>query len=482
MQVNISDLTWDQTVYPRGRKSEETINSYVEALAIGAQFPPIKIQRVFNYADGDKITEATIILDGIHRWFAFKESGKKKIAVVEWNDKPLDYGKNRVALLLESAECNISHGDRLSSSDKKRIARDIASTDPECRWTESALAEKLGIAQQTLNCWVSDIRARQKSSRNTVILRLSRLGWTQERIAEAVKLSRNRVSEIVGNTEFGKIDTLLSQGRDMEYIAGHYNMDLALAWALRLEGKTDQEKFKELGWGLRTWDQWNFNECDERFGDDWPGRIPAQLVAHTLFYFSKRGDLVFDPMAGGGVVPDVCMLFERKCQAFDLAPANDRPEIRYHYWDPENLVWPITKKPDLIFFDPPYFSKKANEYERKADEKTPSISSCTKEEYVRFLKCFFLLAHKKSEETTRMAFLNADWRDFESTPAIKEKHDNSITIFDYHRLLSRTGWEVTHRIECPLSSERLTGNEVQKMQDKRILGTIGRTLLIAKRS
>jgi len=54
------------------------------------------------------------------------------------------------------------------------------------------------------------------------------------------------------------------------------------AWALRLEGKTDQEKFKELGWGLRTWpalalhaqinllslysrsgpgDQWNFNEC-----------------------------------------------------------------------------------------------------------------------------------------------------------------------------------------------------------------------------
>jgi len=42
----------------------------------------------------------------------------------------------------------------------------------------------------------------------------------------------------------------------MDYIARHYHMDL-----LRLEGKTDQEKLKELGWGLRTWDQWNFNEC-----------------------------------------------------------------------------------------------------------------------------------------------------------------------------------------------------------------------------
>ena len=158
-------------------------------------------------------------------------------------------------------------------------------------------------------------------------------------------INQQRISQITNNADFGNIGNLLAQGRNMEYIARHYNMDLALVWALRLEGKTDQEKFKEFGWGLRTWDQWYFNECDERFGDDWPGRIPAQLVAHTL-----------------------------------------------------------------------------------------------------------------------------------------ENPDNSITIFDYHRVLSKTGWKVTHRIECPLSSERLSGNQVQKMQDKRILGTVGRTLLIAKRS
>jgi len=143
---------------------------------------------------------------------------------------------------------------------------------------------------------------------------------------------------------------------------------------------------------------------------------------------------------------------------------------------------PSQKKPDLIFFDPPYYSKKEKEYEKKAAAETPSISSYTKEEYENFLKGFFLLAHQNAKETTRMAFLNADWRDFESTPALKEKPDKSITIFDYHRLLSKTGWKLTHRIECPLSSERLSGNQVQKMQDKRILGTVGRTLLIAKRS
>jgi len=278
-------------------------------------------------------------------------------------------------LLLESAECNISHGDRLTPGDKKRIARDIASTDPECTWTEEALAEKLGVIRQTVNTWSSDIRARQKAGRNTVIIRLNRLGWAQEQIAEIARMTQGRVAQIINNANFGEINNLLSQGHDMEYIARHYHMDLALVWALRLKGKTDQGKFKELGWGLRTWDQWNFNECDERFGDDWPGKIPAQLVAHTLFFFTKPGDLVLDPMAGGGVVSDVCLVFERQCRSFDLATRENRPEIQYHHWDSQDNDWPITRKADLIFFDPPYYIKKEKAYREKATEETPSISS-----------------------------------------------------------------------------------------------------------
>jgi hypothetical protein len=53
-------------------------------------------------------------------------------------------------------------------------------------------------------------------------------------------------------------------------------------------------------WGVFHWG-------DKRFGDDWPGRIPAQMIAHILYYFSDQSDLVFDPMAGGGVVADTCL-------------------------------------------------------------------------------------------------------------------------------------------------------------------------------
>ncbi len=295
--MKVSDLTWDPFIYPRANKSQKTITAYVEALGSGAQFPPIKVQRVSNYDDGDRSAIFTLVIDGIHRWFAFQEKGIKEIEVIEWQTTALDYKVHKTALLLESAVCNISHGDRLNTSDKKRTARVIAESDPESKWTESALAEKLGVRQQTVNGWISDIRARQKTNRNSTILRLSRLGWIQEKISDVMGVRQNRISEIIGNTIFGNFDNLIAQGHDMEYIARHFQMDLSLAWALRLTGKKDQEKFKALGWGLRTWDQWSFNECDQRFGEDWPGRIPAQLVAHTLFYYTKPGDLVLDPMA-----------------------------------------------------------------------------------------------------------------------------------------------------------------------------------------
>lgn len=70
-----------------------------------------------------------------------------------------------------------------------------------------------------VNRWVSDIRNRQKASRESGIVKLSRLGWTQEEIAEATGLTQQRVQQIMRNAHLGKIHNLLSEGRSMEYIA-----------------------------------------------------------------------------------------------------------------------------------------------------------------------------------------------------------------------------------------------------------------------
>ncbi len=75
-----------------------------------------------------------------------------------------------------------------------------------------------------------------------------------------------------------------------------------MIWSITLEGKNDLGRFRDLQWGIRSRDDWKWTDCDKRFGDEWPGRIPAQLIAHILYYFSNPGDLAIDPMAGGGVV------------------------------------------------------------------------------------------------------------------------------------------------------------------------------------
>ena len=61
-------------------------------------------------------------------------------------------------------------------------------------------------------------------------------------------------------------------------------------------------------------------------------------------------------MAGGGVVADTSLALNRKCRSFDLDDRPDtRPEIEPHFWDINDLKWPIEgkTKPDLIIFDPP---------------------------------------------------------------------------------------------------------------------------------
>ena len=131
---------------------------------------------------------------------------------------------------------------------------------------------------------------------------MSRLGIPQERIAGRLRIPRTtletHLTKMPELANSSKAD--LSRGFTVAQVAEKHGWPEPMVWSLALEGKDDLERFKALNWGLRTWDLWNWNDCDRRFGDDWPGRIPAQMIAHILYYFSSQNDLVFDPMGGEG--------------------------------------------------------------------------------------------------------------------------------------------------------------------------------------
>ncbi len=330
---------------------------------------------------------------------------------------------------------------------------------------------------------------------------MNRLGIPQERIAKKFGVNQALIHNhlLKMATLPNLINSDLGKGFTVAQVAEKHGWTEPMVWSLALEGKEDLERFKELGWGLRTWDLWDWNDCDRRFGDDWPGRIPAQLIAHILYYFSKQNDLILDPMAGGGVTPDTCLALNRRCWAFDMIDRPDtRPEIEPYYWDPrghlesaisqpqphprmqnagvsENQGFLNSKgKPDLIILDPPYFDKKAEDYPEK------SISRLPKKEYLEFLAALFALLKRHAKKTTRLAFINADWRDFQNKPAAEESHGESILIDDYLKILNKTGWWHTHIIQAPMSAERFTAVVVSAMQKKRILGVTSRYVIILR--
>lgn len=332
--------------------------------------------------------------------------------------------------------------------------------------------------------YLKDLIAEQEQQQEVKLLKMLKLGIPTNRIAqrmgfESQQTVTNHFLKMEKEQNLGNILTDYQKGFLVPKLAEKYTMPEPLIWHIILEDKTDQERFHALQWTMRTWDNWYFNDCDKRFGDDWPGRIPGQLVAYTLKHYTQESQLVFDPMAGGGVVPDVCLAFHRKCWAFDAVDnEKSRSEIEPFIWKvPIEIPVNGKQKPDLFFLDPPYFSKKDKEY----IEKTPdSISSFPRDEYLAFFQEMFCKFKEYSKRFTWIAFLNADWYDFQGKTTRDEDPAQSIRQSHYERLLEEAGWTIYRVIDCPLSSERFTGNMVSAMQKQNELGTVRRTLTIGR--
>ena len=464
ISVPLSALVVDPAIYPREEVDHKRIERYAAVMRDGVAFPLMHIQ--IDPTDAARYR----VLDGAHRLGAYRATGREAVEALLVDLNGLDP-------LLYAASCQTGPKE-LREVECRDVARRAYTANPDLTSAEIAVA--VGRSRDSVDDYIRDLRAAGELATDLLILRMIRLGIPQERIAARLDWPQQTVAQHL--PEMGAlpfpVNADLERGFPAAQVAEKYGWPEPLVWALGLDSKTDAERFDLLRWGLRTWDTWGWADVDARFGDEWPGRIPAQLVGHALYYFTRPGDLVFDPMAGGGVVPDVCLALGRRCWAFDLDDRPEtRPEIEPHVWESGNLIWPVNgkAKPDLIFFDPPYFDKKDAEY---ADG---SISRLSRADYLQFFADFCALAREHTKPSTRLAFLNADWRDFQGTAALDEKPQQNIDVVHYAAILEAAGWERTHIIDAPLSSERFSAGVVKQMQGSRILGVVRRTLIVARR-
>ena len=72
---------------------------------------------------------------------------------------------------------------------------------------------------------------------------------------------------------------------------------------------TDEDIMTSLGVSIRPYNYWNFiaDSVITTGRIEYTGRTPAGIIYNTLYFFTKQGDLVVDPMAGSGTVGDCCL-------------------------------------------------------------------------------------------------------------------------------------------------------------------------------
>lgn len=442
--IKLSSIEFHQEFYPRQKPSSTTIAHYVDALRDGGGFPPIKIDQ-----DGN------VLLDGYHRWKAYQEVGAETIEadIVDLEGFPR---------LLYSARENSTHGDRLTGKEKELVARSMAELDVK----QADIKEALRVSAGTVSNWVGDITQRKQRSKEAGILWLGVLGWTQEEIADRAGLTQQAIAQILQKSSDLKkvVKSQFSRGRTVDEIAEAEGVTPKLIDMLLLNGKSDVARLEELKVGIQPYDVWNFSSCDPRFGFEYPGRVPGQIILHLLYLYTEQDDLVIDPMAGSGTTIDACAYMGRKVYGYDAHPIEARNDIIEHDF---STGWPDRiEKAKLVFFDPPYFKKKDADYGDK------SISRLDKAGYLEFFGDIAQSIPRKFGG--RLAFLCSDYNDDDDS-------GNNIFFWDYIEIFKKRGWKPERRIQIPLSTQSIHPDIVNKFRKAKRLARLNRDLAILTR-
>lgn len=177
-EISVSEVVYDQAIYPRVEWSQATVNRYAEALNAGDEFPPIVLEPDTNR-----------LLDGMHRWQAHKQALRDEIRVV-WQEVP-----EGVPAKLFAASLSAKHGDRIKGDELKTIAREIAETNPD--YDLKTIAKYSGVTRQTVSKWVGDIVEHRRNVRQMVAVLLNRAGWSLRQIADFLSVDHKTVGSDV---------------------------------------------------------------------------------------------------------------------------------------------------------------------------------------------------------------------------------------------------------------------------------------------
>jgi transcriptional regulator with XRE-family HTH domain len=484
IKVRLDEISLDEDIYPRKTFSHKTIEHYVEALKGGAVFPPIVVQKVRDNNDGK---EKLICIDGWHRVTAYREYYKDKdngnakdatvVDAILWKDTILDKNECLEELRIESARMNLKHGDRLSQEDLIYHLLKIVKERPieRLEGIVTELARAFGYSVNYISELIGEEVRKRKVTRDAQILRLHLLGWKQDEIADMFGLDRSTVSKNVKKFTSEVIhiqEQFYDKHKPVEEIAEFYGLDITTAWAIILQGKSDLERFSIFGKSEyqddapMLYNVWNFAKNDPRLGYyDYAGRIPGQIIMNLLYYYTEQGELVVDPMAGSGTTVDACLIMNRRCRAYDIAPI--RKDIKQ--WDLSKGLPDEVMNCDLIILDPPYWDLLKGLYVKD------SVSSLDLNGWLEFMQKASINCYNALKEGGEVALIIGMKDDTTDT--------NRFYDLPYYcmKLFESVGFKEVQRISIPLTTQVKSHHDVEYAKKNRIMLNINRDLIVYRK-
>lgn len=404
MKIEIAKIRLLQSFYPRDGLDNEIVNSY--RLNVSA-LPPITITKDF------------ILVDGYHRLVAHRVEG---LGEIEAEEPLLDIEGSQI--FIEALKRNAYHGKALTMKEKRSAARKIFE---DGYGSEAKIAKLLAVSESAISNWVQDIRQEKIKERNQQILELYLACYTEEEIADRFGITRTAVNAIVKKFKDGFFDN-------------------------------PPDSFQ-------LYNVWNFPRSDPRYGLDYPGRIPGQIVENLLYYYTNPFDIVVDPMVGGGTTIDVCKALYRRYLAYDINAV--REDIKKH--DIRQGFPPKTKNCDLIFLDPPYWRLQKDKY---TEESTSFVSL---EEWLSFMGKLADDCYKTLREGGYAALLIEAFLDEKVTGRFLD------LPFECLRLFTKVGFTEIQRIAVPMPSQIKDVHDVEYSKRSKLMLDLNRDLIVLRK-
>ena len=434
-------------LYPRLKINDYKIKEYKEVLTL---LPKIVIN------------QDNILIDGMHRLYAFKEMGQKEI------DVEIEKTKDDDDILLRAIELNASHGMILTQSEKKKKVIELYKKilDKKAQsYNNERLQKVFSIEYATFRNWIKDLDEEVEAQRNELILKLFLQCKTQEEIAKEVGLTQQTVGlkikellsiidEPLKSLIFSEKTLVLKENKEFKF---------PLKYGFLGEKIEILKAFQPQLYNI--WNQGKISNEIEHFGN-----VPIEFTENLLYYYTEPFDIVYDPFAGGGPTIDACEKWVRKYYCSDRIPKEIRPEIKR--WEIKNgLPKELPNNIKLVFLDPPYWNQAKEKYSKDNND----LANMSLDNFYETLTTFVKECKKKLADNGKIALIigASQWpnKDY-------ERVDLVINLIERFK---KIGFEIEQRIICPYSTEQYNGNQVKIAKEKKICLNIYRDLVVFKK-